>query len=336
MGIDKHLILTLERSVNRHWAMLGGAIALQTPIEKIHFVKGHDNLDYDDDMKRVEDSAEADGFSYIHNFTKGLKNEFVQQCAGAACQAWNYGRILRYIAVGDENCLVTWDDRMITVPFPLIDNIVDEFEDRKEEFYLWQLRVRMGATTSTCNDRIIAENPELIDNVPKYRELMKTNYGQFDEELNKKWESDFQKFLDFHYSGNFIDLPDDYINRHFQKKMIGYSESMVLSPKGASWLLLQALNMKELDSKDDSESGDWWEQEISRRAAFDAWIASDLRIAADKEIIEEKGIYCPKEIGYKYIDDWLPIGSDVNWTNPDHKIDKLRKLTTNINFLEID
>lgn len=341
MGIDKHIILTLERSVNRQWAALSGSVAMRTPVEKIHFVKGHDNLDYDDDMKKVARAADADGFPYSHQFAKGLKNGIIQQSASGVCQVWNYGRILREIALGTDTCLVTWDDRILTIPFPLIDKITTALQNRREEFYLWQLRLRFGGGDIWENERICRCYPKLIggiDEAKKYLKLMERNQDIFDSVLHEKWELDFERFRKDQYADDTLFRePQRYIAQHFQKKIIGYSESMVLSPQGASWLLIQALNMKELEDDQEQKKKFYWETTVCKRSCFDTWIGADLaEDHAEKAIKDGKGIYCPKEIGYKYVHDWMPMGSSVDWANPnDEFTDNQRKKSVKIIFLDV-
>ena len=161
-GIDKHLTLTLGRSGDRQRAVLGAATAMQTPIDKIFFVEGHDDKPYNGDMKAIAQAAADDGFGYAHQFATGISNKWTQQSASAVCQVWNYGRILRHIALGDQVCMVTWDDRVVTVPFPIVDAITSELQSRSEEFYMFQLRIRFGDSDIIELERLLKIHPELI------------------------------------------------------------------------------------------------------------------------------------------------------------------------------
>ena len=342
MGIDKHLILTLKRSVQRHRAVLGGSLAMQTPYEKIKFVVGHDNKDFDDDAKAIALAAEMDGFPYVHQFAMGLKDEVISQSVGGVAQAWNYARILRYIARGDETCLITWDDRILSMHFPFTERIVTELQSRDEEFYLLQLRVRVGdAYYLTPNyERIARVYPELMGDKrdqQQFIKLMETDFGKFMKSVQKKWDSEYDYFVDDHYIGNEMSIPiEKYVDKYFQKNMIGYDEMFVISPKGAAWLLMEAMNMEILDPKDEKEGIPYWETVLNRRGHFDCWIISDTKPAVNKAIRDGKGIYCPKSMAYRYVRDWMPMGSDVEWANKEHEgAEKLRTTSTKIPFLDI-
>ena len=342
MGIDKHLILTLERSEHRQWAVLGGSTAMQTPSEKIHFVKGHDNKDYQDDMRKIADAAEADEFPYVHYFARGLKNSDIGQSASGVCQVWNYSRILKYIALGTETCLITWDDRILTLPFPLVDRITTELQRREEEFYFLQLRIRMGDAYDVTPDimRICKLHPELLGDADRqklYFELMDRDFMMFADTLKEKWALDFENFRMAHFnSPEIFTSPEDYVKKYLQKNHLGYDESFIISPKGAAWLLLQAFEMEDLDPDNETEDTPYWETVIHRRNTFDTWMVNDLGEPVKKAIDAGKGIYCPADIGFKYIHDWLPMGSSVEWSNASNaEIEEIRTRTSEINFLEI-
>ena len=348
MGIDKHLIQTLKRSTNRHWAMRGGAGAMQTPKDKIHFIAGHDNLDYDNDMTAVADAAAADGFAYAHCFAKGLKDDVLSQSASGVCQVWNFSRILRHIALGNETCLVTWDDRVITLPFPFMDKITTHLQNRDEDFYFWQLRIRIGDAYDLTPDniRILKCYPEFIGDEKTqqaFSDLMLKDWDMFKFTLTERWISDYCQFINNHYAGLDMTLqPHTYVEKHLQKNRIGYDESMVISPQGAAWILLNAFDMEDLDPADDDPDKPLWTTAVQRRNTFDSWMFVDLEPHVHKAIRDGKGIYCPKEIGYKYIHDWLPMGSDVDWANKEHNdevtgisAEDIRNISSDINFLEI-
>ena len=339
MGIDKHVILTLERSKDRQWAVMGGSVAMQTPKEKIHFIKAHETEDYNDDMKRIANAAEADGFPYTHQFAKGIKSGDIGQSASGVGQVWDFSRILRHIAMGTQTCLVTWDDRILTLPFPWIDKIVEELQNKEEEFYLFQLRIRIGDAydLNPSNERICKVYPDLVDNVDSYLELMDRDFELFDETLAERWRLDYKRFITSQYENpELFDSPKAYVNEYLQKGMIGYDESLIISPKGAAWLLLQAFEMEDIDHESETDDMPYWETAIHRRNTFDCWMIHDLQTPVKKAIADNRGIYCPKQFGYRYIHDWLPMGSDVEWTNTDNeKIEKIRTLETDVNFLEI-
>ena len=337
MGIDKHLILTLDRSKNRQYSVFGGATAMQTPPDKIRFVKGHDDKGFDGDMNTIADEAEVDGFEFVRQFAGGLENKWIKQSPSGVCQAWNFCRILRYIAMGSETCIITWDDRILTLPFPFVDKVTSELQKREEEFYMWQLRIRFGNDRDMLEvERIHLLHPELIPDKVEYEKLI----GDRDvcqREFIKEYDKRFQIFLDGHYKNSIVMTnTKEYVETYLIKDKIGYDESLVISPKGAAWLLIQAINMKELDPDNDPNEEVTWENALNRRSCFDAWISFDLNEPSKKAIADGKGIYCPKRMEYKYVHDWLPMGSDVEWGHPDNeKVQEFRRKKTDINFLDI-
>ena len=337
MGIDKYLILTLEKSQHRQWAMLGGAAAMNIPLEKIRFVYGHD--DEGMGLTEIADAAAADGFPYVRNFALGYADERygLQQSVGAVCQAWNYGRILRYIATGKETCMISWDDRLPTLPFVYLDTITAELQ-KLPKFYLWQLRLRFGNWENFDTKRLIYVHSDLIDDVAYYKKLWEADYEACDRELNQKWISDFQVFQERHVNSRQYDIrsdPDTYMKEHIQKGMMGFDESLVLSPVGAAWLLSEALEMETIDPEDPPKSDEHWDQYILRRNSFDTWMVSDLPAAIETAISDGKGLYCPSQVGYRYIEDWLPMGSGIQWMTPEAGENKLRENATRPIFEEV-
>lgn len=371
MGIDRHLILTLNRSGERQRSVLGASTALQTPTDKISFVRGHDNKDYNDDIDAIVEAAEADGFPYVRQFAQGHKNEYIAQSVSGACQVWNYSRILRHIASGTETCMVSWDDRCLTLPFPFMDSITEELQSRSEEFYLFQLRIRFGDAHYNWpdNGRMIMQYPNFLSESEYERSigLMQEDWEAFNKTLNEKWAYDFEQFTESHYYGGEMSLsPDAYVGRHIQRNMIGLEENIIFSPKGAAWMLLEAMQMRELDDNNIPEDDIllqhakrfaktvWeyhsqfnpdltveefippWAHAVLRRNTFDSWISSDLCTAIEKAIAENKGLYCPKEIGNRYIQDWLLMDSDVEWANQDNpEMETYRTESTGINFIDV-
>ena len=337
MGIDKHLMLTLERSGDRQKTIFGASTAMQTPADKTFFVKGHDNKDFNDDMKSIAIAAEQDGFPYIHNFAHGISDHFLAQSASGVAQAWNFSRILRYIAMGDDICLVTWDDRVLTLPFPFIETIATALQERKEEFYFWQLRIRMSIDDKMDNMKITEVYPDLIDNVDSYIELRERNAEMWNEVLNEKWVLDYQQFKKDQYQDmSMITEPEKYIDKYIQVGHCGYDESLIISPEGATWLLLQAFEMEELDPDYNPTEEFHWKRTLYRRNCFDAWMGNDLVDPVNEAISDSKGIYCPGQIGYRFVDEWLPMGSDVDWVNKSNtEYESFRTKSTDINFLEV-
>ena len=369
-GIDKILILTLERSEYRNWAVLGGNVALQTPEEKVGFVRGHDNKDYDDDMEKIGHAAEKDGFPHVQQFGRGLQNDYIIQSASGTCQAWNYSRILRYIASGKETCLVTWNDRLMTLPFPFMDKITRELQGKDEDFYMWQLRVRFGDPQYEAIDnvRMLIQYPDKFITEEDHREyvhlFLLDNWEYFNNTMNNRWIREVQEFIEKHYYGKEMQLdPQKYVEKYLMKNLIGLDESIVFSPKGAAWMLKHAIEMDDPDETpiaDDhpmviarkelmsifeerkkvdqnlSMAYHDWSEPLYRRNNFDSWIASDLATPTLEAIDAGKGIYCPNQIGATYIKDWLRMGSTVDWTTQKHKwFDDMRTKSTDINYLDV-
>ena len=142
MGIDRHVLLTTDGSFDRQWSVFGGVTVMDTPVATIDFIKGVDRLDYHNDMVLVANFGASDGFPFLHHFAKGIRTKYLQQSAGGVALIWNYARILRHIVNSGETILVTWDDRVITVPFEILDAVTEELQNRDDPFYLWQLRIR--------------------------------------------------------------------------------------------------------------------------------------------------------------------------------------------------
>jgi len=140
--IDKVLVLTLERCVDRHHAWLGASQMRDIPLEVIHFVKGHDGKAYDS-METIAVAATEDGFDFVEEYAIGTVTEYVQQTPGSVSQVWNYARILRHISEQDEVCLVLNDDKMLTVSFNILNIMVNELLSVvDEEFFALQLTRR--------------------------------------------------------------------------------------------------------------------------------------------------------------------------------------------------
>ena len=339
MGIDKHLILTLRESHNRQHAMLGGSVAMQTPRDKIFFIEAVDNDKYDNDMQKIADAAAADNFPYVHQFARGVQDHNIGQSVSGVNQVWSYSRILRYIAQGDDVCLLTFDDRILSLPFPWIDKITESLQDRDEDFYFWQLRVRLADAHYNHIDftRACREFPEMIDNAADYIEPLQRDLGLFLGVLQEKVKLEHEKFCRDQYMNPVVfGDADAYIRQYLMKDCIGYDETFIISPKGAAWMLLQAMDMEELSPDMDTEGMPYWETYLHKRNTFDCWILNDLRPRVKDAVLSGKGIYCPQRLGYRYVHDWLPMGSNVEWTNLENpKMEQMRNESTDINFLEI-
>ena len=374
MGIDKIIPMTLQRSDHRQKAFEGAILALQTPIDRIGYLKGYDNHDFNDDIDAVADAAAADGFPFIYQFSRGFTNEYTQQTAGAVCQTWNYARLLRHIANGNETCMIFWDDRMFTLPFPFINKIVGELQQRGN-FYLWQPRCRYTIGRMLLDTkgnyfspdppidwfRIAIEYPELVGKV----ELPPENYYAFCQTLTSELVENYKSFIDAHYYQGEMGTPiKAYVDKYFKLGMMGLEENMIFSPQGAAWLLREMLNMRALDNKalqksrikkySDKIATLHFEKHQQAHPESTASVgdfmpdwAKDLQrvfpaldcwlysiLDFETPIADGKGIYCPKRVEYAYINDWFPQGSDIDWT-VNADWEHKRTLSNQVPFLDI-
>ena len=107
-------VLHVLSSNNRRWAFLGAAAMQQIPQDLIYFAVSPDLAQYDNNIRIVAQAAADDGFSYLRNYGRGAKSQYVQQTANSMGQIWNYCRIFRHIKNSGIPALVIHDDRMIT------------------------------------------------------------------------------------------------------------------------------------------------------------------------------------------------------------------------------
>ena len=342
MGIDKHYILTIEKSADRRQAMLGGTRALQTPLDKIKFIKGRTPDAFNDDMRLIGNAARADGFAFVEQFGRGLSDAVVAQSASGVIQTWNIARILRHIADGDETVLFTWDDRITTLPFPFIDRITTALQERDEEFFAFQLRVRIGDALYQYIDykKVSLFYPHVLPEITqqRYKTMLAEDYDGFKKLFDTQIENEYQQFINSHYYGAEMTAhPLVYINKYLQQNLIGYDESLVLSPKGAGWLLLQALKMEDIDDSQETADTPYYETAVHRRNTFDCFMMHDLKPSVDVAIADNKGLYCPKNLTSRYVHDWLPMSSNVDWAQKENEdVETLRTLATDVEYLEID
>lgn len=202
--IDKVLVLTLERCIERQRTWLGASQMRDIPLEHISFIKGHDGKDYED-MSEIAQAASADGFDFVEEYALGTTTEYVHQTPGSVSQVWNYGRILRHISERSEVCLILHDDKMINLSFNILNIIVSELLNiEDEEFFAFQL-VQRG----------------------DLNEIAYENKDRFElDEMSKQI-----------FSAIFNQAIPSYKEFFLKKGIAGYDETMVLSPEGANWIL---------------------------------------------------------------------------------------------------
>ena len=204
--IDKIIVMTLDRSVNRQWAFMGASAMMNIDPSFIHFAIGKDNLDFDNNMHKVGKAADKDGFSFVVEYARGMKNEYAHQTAASVCQVWNYCRILRFLYETNQTALILFDDKMINVDFIGLMTLVGELQSKESgEFYAAQLMLR--GTPDVL--KIPSMTPELRNSLA----------------------------LEAFNGLGFGDTPKEASHMFFQEGMSGYDESIVFSPEGANWFL---------------------------------------------------------------------------------------------------
>lgn len=260
--IDKILVLTLRRCTERHWSWLGASRMRDVPTEIVGFVDGHDGQNYDD-MESVALAAAADGFDFVEEYALGTVTEFVQQTPASVSQVWNYARILRHIAENQHCCLILNDDKMLTINFHILNMMVEELRQIEgEEFFLLQLRHR-----GDLNE---------MDFFEKDRFQQATISKQVFDAI-------------FHH------VIPSYTDFFLKKGLMGYEESMVISPAGANWIL------RTLENADDFYI--FYDHFIHKKLTVEAGIAS----------ANSKGVWTPAENGYRFVDEIMPMGTTTDW-----------------------
>lgn len=106
-----------------------------------------------------------------------------------------------------------------------------------------------------------------------------------------------------------------YARFFFTRGIAGYDESFVLTPEGARWML-NALG----------SSTNFYNY-------VDHFIKQELPLHAEKAHKLGKGVYCPAEIGYKFVRQSVPLGSTTDWIPKEHPNYENVHKTAEINFL---
>lgn len=292
--IDKYIILTTPRNLKREYLVYGGTTARGVPPKKIHFFLGRDARDFQNSLAAVAEAAADDGYPFLRQFGVGMQGPWVKQSAGNVALFWNWARILGVIADAGETVMLIWDDRIPTVDWEVLEEGVHDIKSQ-DNFYLWQLRVRAHVAHCEVLKRPRLEWQDVEQNMLLFKEAMRSRHLDFTK-----------KFL--------------------QKGLIGYDESMVLSPAGARWLLEQMLKMPtivtvsphfEFAEPPKSDIRECEELNIPERARLnnDNWLCWDPTLQENiaKAIKDKCGIYTSKRLGYDFVQDWLPRASTVEW-----------------------
>ena len=309
-AIDRYIILTIPSSIKRQWASLAGAVATGVPEDMVSFFKGEDARDYGLNMSYVAQSASEDGYPFFYQFAVGLESAYIKQSAGNVALFWGWARVLEWIADSSETCLLIWDDRIPNIEFNHIDNLCREMK-AAGNFYIAQLRIRSDWANLQALGR------------PEY----KFEDPYVEEQIFKHAMKNF--------SGKYLDT-------FFQSGLLGYDETMILSPVGANWLLQQMKLMEIVDIHKDFEFSETKELGIYEtdlnpleraRLNNDNWLCWDpkFREATQEAIESKRGIYTPKKIGYKFVQEFLNFDSDVAWS-PDGE--HVVKFPSRIKFID--
>ena len=229
----------------------------------------------------------------------GLESAWVKQSAGNVALFWNWIRVLEWIAESGETCLLTWDDRCLTVPFDILEDVVAELYTRPETFYGFQLRLRA-----------------------KWSHLNAVGRLEFSEDNDVEGESLF-------FRHSMRSATRNYFPGCLEKGLLGFDESMVLSPRGAQWLWEQMVGMEDLteeligftfdEQQEDLLTAENLQARQRSRLNNDNWLWWGNMEAIATAIKENKGFYHPRRIGYAFIEDWMPLGTNVHW-----KVEKLK------------
>ena len=89
----------------------------------------------------------------------------------------------------------------------------------------------------------------------------------------------------------------DNVKLFVQQGIVGYEESMVLSPAGAEWIL-ESLELHQ---------GDYF--------FFDYFICMKLCKLMQELLDSEKGLYCPRFKGFSFVKEYLRMGTATNWAH---------------------
>lgn len=293
--IDRYLILSIPRNIKRQWAVLMGAAAMGVPYEIIRFARGEDAKDYAG-MESIAKAAAKDGYPFLNQFAIGQSETYVRQSAGNVALFWSWARVLKKIAESGMCTLLTWDDRIPRIPFVNIEQILKQLY-KKPNFYIWQLRLRSPIVHLAAGGR------------PEYD--------------IENWEEESRRDAYFfqncsHNIGNL----EQYVDAFLQEGLLGYDETMVLSPRGAEWLLKEMMTMEdrteELRSFEFPDVDGCYTEEtivprMRSRLNNDNWLCWGL----DTTEAESAGakFYTPRKIGYEFFHEPLEFDSNVHWDN---------------------
>ena len=294
--IDKIIALTLEKSISRQWFYLAAMIMRGVPLEKIFFHRGTAARDFNNDYALIAEAADRDGYPFVKNFQGYEHIEIIKQSPPQMAQVWSYAKILDMIANGDETALVTWDDRILAMPFFYIDALISLLIE-EDDFMMFQLRLR--GETFYMN---LLELPE--------------------SEREDKFGSIFQAFIEPNEPLNLT----SFTRRGFH----GYDETIVFSPEGAAFMLNELRDTPDIDP--DIKKMHYFDLNLPQKQVYnrciniDNWICHYFAPLANKQS-KTHGIYCPLELGFDFVSDFNLHGSLTNWI-PTEKKDQYAESNT--------
>ena len=317
--IDQYLILSIPRLLKRHWTALGGAIAKDVPYEIIRFKKGIEARDYKT-MTEVAMAAHEDGFPIFHQFALGKQENNSQQSKQNIALFWGWAKALKYIAESGLTTLLTWDDRIPSVKFSVLQEIMKFLYAQPDNFLIWQLRIRT-----------LPENLPLICTEDEIKEILPDDIGKTRADFINTIEGfDIQNINFAMPSGETINLnPKEVIEKrdyahYIRKGLLGYDETMVLSPAGASWLFSQILNMEnrieDLHTFEfpDVPDGFYTEETLvptmRSRINNDNWLHWELNPIANEASKNNHGIYTSRKMGYDFVYEPFNFNTTVFWS----------------------
>lgn len=131
--IKKVIPVSLKRRrPEKGWAVIGGLIAQDFPLEMIDVHDAMDGYDFDD-VYEVCDAAVADGFPGFGTLKQQWleKTDFtdLETTTGHFCCAWSYLQAWRKIAEGDGHCVFMADKFVFRRSYYVLQVIIDRIPD---------------------------------------------------------------------------------------------------------------------------------------------------------------------------------------------------------------
>ena len=329
--IEQYLILSIPRLIKRHWAALTGAVVQGVPYEIIRFKQGVEARDYTS-MQDVAEKAAAEGYTFLRQFGLDKNDGIIYQSKQNMALFWGWTEALKYIAESGLTTLLTWDDRIPAVKFSVLQEIMGYLNTQPSPFMIWQLRIR----TIPADVKFVCTEDEIKEILPDDIEKTRADFIKSIEGF------DIQNINFAMPSGETINLnPKDVVEErdyghYIRKGIIGYDETMVLSPAGAAWLLRQILEMedrtemlKQFEFANRHENIMTEETvcpEMRSRLNNDNWVHWELNAIAKEAVKSNYGIYTSRKMGYDFVYEPFAFNTTIFW-------DSGKELDTNSNPL---